>query len=117
MPRAISELVKAHPQLADVFEHVLLPFLLPNPAVAKQCYDLVVSELEEVIMEHREQQEEGGEWNGQWQVGDDEAGNDDHDDDDDDAIWAMAEDEDVDAIDSLTPSWIQLCYKVSLLTS
>ena len=112
MPRVISALVKAHPQLSDVFEHVLLPFLLPNPAVAKRCYELVVSELEGVILEHREQQEELIDWDGQWQVGDDEAV-----DDGDNAIWAMAEDEDVDAIDSLTPSWIQLCYKVGLLTS
>ena len=74
--------------------------------VAKQCYNLVVSELEGVIMEHREQQEELKDWDRQWQVGDDEAGNDD----DDDAIWAVAEEEEVDAIDSLTPSWIQLCY-------
>ena len=114
MPRVVSELVKAHSQLADVFEHVLLRFLLPDPAVAKQCYGLVVSELESVILEHREQREELIDWDGQWQVGDDEAVDDD--DDDDDAVWAMAEDDQVDAIDLPTPSWILLCYKVGLLT-
>jgi hypothetical protein len=54
MSRAISVLVKAHPQLADVFRHDLLPFFLPKPEAAKSCYDLVISELQTAIVEHRE---------------------------------------------------------------
>ncbi len=82
MSRAISVLVDARPELADVFRHVLLPFFLPKPEVAKSCYDLVISELQAAIVEHREQQEEMEDWDGQWHVRDDEAGEDDDDDHD-----------------------------------
>ena len=107
MSRAISVLIKAHPELADVFKHVLHLFLLPNPAVAKSRYDLVVSELEAFIVEHREQHEEVEDWDGQWQARDDEAGGDDNDA----VLWGEAHDEGADmlAIDALAPSWIQLC--------
>ena len=115
MSRAISMLVKAHPELADVFRHVLHPFFLPKPEVAKSCYDVVISELQAAIVEHREQQEEMENWNGQWHVRDNEAGEDD--DDDDVALWGEADDEEEDmpAVDALNPSWILLCYRAGLL--
>ena len=111
MSRAISMLVKADPELADVFRHILHPFILPKPEVAKSCYDVVISELQAAIVEHREQQEEMENWNGQWHVRDNEAGEDD--DDDDVALWGEADDEEEDmpAVDALNPSWILLCYR------
>jgi hypothetical protein len=116
MSRAISVLVDARPELADVFRHVLLPFFLPKQEVAKSCYDLVISELHAAIVEHREQQEEMEDWDGHWHVRDDEAG-EDEDDDHDAALWdeVHGEEADMSAVDALNPSWILLCYRAGLL--
>ena len=109
-------LVKAHPELADVFKHVLLPFLLPNPAVASSCYDLVVSELKAVIVERREQQVEMEQWDVPGQVRDDEAGVND-DENDGGAFWGEDKEADVAASGARAPSWIQLCYTAGVLAS
>jgi hypothetical protein len=111
MSQVISELMETQSELADVFKHVLHSYLLPDAAVAKVRYDTVVSELQAIIVEHREQQDEVKDWDDHW-PGEDDAG-----EDDDAGVWAKVHDEDQDtlALEVICPSWIQLCYGAGIL--
>jgi hypothetical protein len=112
MSRVISALVNANPELADVFRYVLHAYLLPIAAVAKARYDIVISELQDIIVELREQQDEMKDWDDRWQREDDDAG--EHDDD---GLWAEAHEEEQDAlaVEVLCPSWVLLCYGAGIL--
>jgi hypothetical protein len=117
MSRVISALIETHPELADVFRCVLHAYLLPNAAVAKARYDSVVSELQAIIVEHREQQNEMNDWDDRWQAEGGDAG----EDEDNDGVWGEVYDEEYDeeqdtpAVEALCPSWIQLCYGAGIL--
>ena len=112
MSQGISALIDAGPELADVLRYVLYAYLLPDAGVAKARYHSVISELQAIIVEHREQQDEMVEWDDRWREHGD-AG----EDDDDSGVWAEAHDveQDTPAVEVFCPSWIHLCYGAGIL--